>query len=273
MTTLKETAAVIMAAGRGSRMEGFDGNKTLLPLVPGASVFEGRRPILRHVLQNLPPGPKALVVHHRRETVMAQTADMGVTYCYQPALNGTGGALLAAEAFLQGLTCADVIITMGDVPFVRRETFERILAELKRVHLVVLGFRPSDKKQYGLLEMRDGLARRIVEWKYWKDYPPAEQRALQICNGGIYAARRNDLLKYLRVLKSRPQQVCKTIAGRLQAFDEYFLTDLVEYMADDGLPVGCWTADEETEIMGVDDVQALKKAQRLYAERYRSTAS
>ena len=40
-----ETASVILAAGRGSRMKEFEGNKTLLPLIPEKTAFEGGFPI------------------------------------------------------------------------------------------------------------------------------------------------------------------------------------------------------------------------------------
>ena len=269
MTREMETAAVIMAAGRGSRMQGYEGNKTLLPLIPVSSAFQGRHPILHHILENLPAGPKALIVHHCREDVVAATREAEITYCHQPVLNGTGGALLAAAGFLRTVDCDNVIITMGDVPFVEKATYRRILAQLADAHLVVLGFRPLDKKQYGLVEMAGGRAVRIVEWKYWKDYPNADKVALGICNGGIYAARRESLLRYMDILASRPQQVRKVIDGREQEFDEFFLTDLVAYMAADGLSVGCVVAQDEAEIMGVDDVDALGKAQQIYGEKYR----
>ena len=45
-----EIASIIMAAGRGSRMQGYAGNKTLLPLWPGRTVFEGHHPILLHLM-------------------------------------------------------------------------------------------------------------------------------------------------------------------------------------------------------------------------------
>ena len=45
-----EIASIIMAAGRGSRMTGYAGNKTLLPLLSGNSAFAGSHLILHHLL-------------------------------------------------------------------------------------------------------------------------------------------------------------------------------------------------------------------------------
>jgi len=80
-------------------MKDFGGNKTLLPLLPKASAFDGDRTILLEILRDLPPGPKAVVVNHKKEEVIEATRGLGLTYCEQPELNGTGGALLAAKGF------------------------------------------------------------------------------------------------------------------------------------------------------------------------------
>ncbi|MBT8338547.1 MAG: NTP transferase domain-containing protein, partial [Desulfatitalea sp.] len=81
--------SLIMAAGRGSRMNGYTGNKTLLPLCPVQSQFEGSRPIIEHIIDQLPEGPMALVVHHCKADVIAATGRWNVQYCVQPQLNGT----------------------------------------------------------------------------------------------------------------------------------------------------------------------------------------
>ena len=247
--------AIIMAAGRGSRMKDYAGNKTLLPLVPGASAFEGRRPLLLQLMQNLPAGPKALIVNYCKEDVMQATRDLEVSYCEQPRLNGTGGAILAAQAF----------ITMGDVPFVKPETYTRLVQSLDGNDIVILGFCPADKKQYGVLEIDDRKVQKITEWKYWKAYPAEVQRNLTICNSGIYAVTRDALRTYLPVLASRPQIVHKEVNGQMTAIEEFFITDLIEYMVKDGKSVGYHVAADEIETMGVDDVAALEKAQALYA--------
>lgn len=261
-------ASVIMAAGRGSRMKGYDGNKTLLPLVPGSSPFEGSRPILVHILDTLPAGPKALIVNFCEEAVMAATRGLGVRYCRQPELNGTGGALLAARRFLKEVDCDRVLITMGDVPFVRAATFQGLLQKLEDHPLAALGFKPADKKKYGVLEVDGDRVDRITEWKYWRDYTADRQAALTLCNAGIYAARREILLQYLDILESRPQIVQKDRDGKMVSIQEYFITDLVEYMTADGLTTGYAVAAEETETLGVDDPDALADAQRIYKTEY-----
>lgn len=259
-----KTASVILAAGRGSRMKEFEGNKTLLPLVPGGSPYEGTHPILLQLLGSLPPGPKAVVINYRKKDVMEATRGLDLTYCEQPELNGTGGALIAARTFLETQECDKMIITMGDVPLVKRDTYQALVKRLENNRLVVLGFRPESRKQYGMLEVEGEQVRKIIEWKYWKTFSEKRQQALNICNSGIYAARKADLLHYLEVLASRPHRVRKEIDGKLNELEEFFITDIVEYLCEDGLPVGYVIAKNEDEVMGVDDLSALLKAQEIF---------
>jgi bifunctional UDP-N-acetylglucosamine pyrophosphorylase/glucosamine-1-phosphate N-acetyltransferase len=245
-------------------MTGYEGNKTLLPLMPGNSSFEGSHLILHHLISNLPEGPKTLIVNHCKKDVMAATGHLDIAYCEQPVLNGTGGALLAARSFIEAQSCSKFVITMGDVPFVQKDTYLRLVQQLEFFDLVIVGFCPDDKKQYGVLETQDDLVRKITEWKYWNDYSKEKQAALTICNSGIYAAKKDILKKYLPVMASRPQIVYKEIKGKTTPIEEFFITDLVEYLVDDGKSVGYILAEDENETMGIDDHDALLKAQAMF---------
>jgi bifunctional UDP-N-acetylglucosamine pyrophosphorylase/glucosamine-1-phosphate N-acetyltransferase len=264
-----KAASLIFAAGYGSRMKGFSGNKTLLPLVPRSNPFEGEHPMISEIIRSLPGGPKALVVHHGKDEVMRVTRDLGVLYYDQPVLNGTGGALIAAKGFLEQTDREHLIITMGDTPFVKRATYHNLITQLGGQDLVVLGFKPVDKAQYGILEIEGPRVKRITEWRYWRQYPPERQMRFEVCNSGIYAARRSALLRYLRELERRPHQVEKDRDGRMRIVEEYFITDLVELMDSDGLTVGFGCVDEEAEVMGIDTLENLLLAQSIFAERKR----
>ncbi|MFO7459384.1 MAG: NTP transferase domain-containing protein [Desulfatiglandales bacterium] len=259
--------SIIMAAGRGSRMKGFQGSKTLLPLAPMNSPFQGNQPILLHILGSLPAGPKALIVSHEKESIMEATRYLDLAYLEQPVLNGTGGALLAARPFLESAPCQNFIITMGDVPLVRPETYLELVHALSSNVFVVLGFRPRNKRQYGALAIREQRVKRIVEWKYWHMWPQEEQALLDLFNSGIYAARREALLKSIPRLASRPHTVVKERNGNQTKVEEFFITDLVEIMEKDRCPVGFAVARDEEEVMGVDDLESLLKAQEAYKRR------
>ena len=265
--TRQPAASIVMAAGRGSRMTHYTGSKTLLPLEPVTSVYEGRHPIILHLMERLPDGPKAVIVNHCKADVIDATRASGAVCIEQPDLNGTGGAILAAEAFIKSLSADRVIITMGDVPFVQRRTYLSMVDGLASHDLMILGFSPADKKQYGVLEIEGGKVKRITEWKYWRDYTPNHQQELTVCNSGIYAVRRSALTHYLPILAARPQIVRKVVDGKPTDIEEFFFTDLIEFMVQDGRSVGYLVADDETETMGIDDVEALEIAQAIFQNK------
>jgi bifunctional N-acetylglucosamine-1-phosphate-uridyltransferase/glucosamine-1-phosphate-acetyltransferase GlmU-like protein len=244
-------------------MTGYSGNKTLLPLVAQKSRYEGTHPLIREVLENLPQGPKGIVVNHCAKQVRDAVDNPQVHFISQPETNGTGGALLAARSFLQSCPTEHVIITMGDVPLIASTTYIELLDGLKESDLVILGFEPRDRAQYGMIEMEGEKISGIVEWKYWKDYPVERLAGLKYCNAGVYGAKRSLLLTYMDRLEQRPHEVKKQKNNTWTVIKEYFLTDLVAMMTADGLPVGMVCARQE-EVMGVDTPDCLEAAQRLY---------
>jgi len=245
-------------------MTGYGGNKTLLPLIPGNSTYEGARPLIREVLDNLPPGPRAVVVNYLEEEVRRATEGQGISYVRQPVTNGTGGALLAARSFLDSADADRVIITMGDVPLIRPTTYGRLLDLLGGHDLALLAFECEDRANYGMIETDGERVTGVVEWKYWKDFPPEKRSMLRYCNAGVYAARKTSLLIYMARMAGRPHEVGKLINGEWITVKEYFLTDLAEMMNRDGLLVGMSCAPEE-ETIGVDSPESLEAAQKLYA--------
>jgi bifunctional UDP-N-acetylglucosamine pyrophosphorylase/glucosamine-1-phosphate N-acetyltransferase len=180
-------------------------------------------------------------------------------------LNGTGGALLAAKPFLEKEAMDYLIITMGDVPFVQASTYQGLLESLKQHSLVVLGFQPKDKKQYGLLETEGVHVKTIVEWKYWSTLSTERQSELTICNSGIYAVRKEVVMPYLSVLEKAPHSVLKERHGKMVEVKEYFITDLVQQMYQNGLSTGYVVAGDESEVMGIDDLPSLIKAQEIFS--------
>ncbi len=260
-----ETCSIILAAGRGSRMKGYLGNKTLLPLIPisPSDPYRGSRPFLIEILQNLPPGPKGVVVHHKREEVEEALAGMDVTFIYQPILDGTGGALLCARKFLEDEHCNEVLITVGDAPLVRKTTFLSLKDGLKSYDMMVLGFRPEHKRKYGLVVCENDQVTGIVEWKYWSQWQEHEVQRHSVCNSGIYAFKKEKLSLLLDCLKDRPHTVKKVYDGKEVTITEYFLTDVVAIAKEKGMRIGLTLAGVE-EATGVDDHDSLVAVQQYY---------
>ncbi|SFM99563.1 NTP transferase domain-containing protein [Thermodesulforhabdus norvegica] len=268
----EEVTTLILAAGRGTRMKGFLNNKTLLPLLPGTSIFDGSRPFIKEIISQVPKGRVAIVVHHDAETVKETLKEEKVVYIYQPELNGTGGALLASREFLEKVETKYVLITMGDVPLVRSHTYRRLIKHIDATgfEAALIAFRPSDPKQYGRLLTEGEKVKRIVEWQYWKDLSKSDLEMMNLCNAGIYALRRGELLACCNELFDRYHSVKKNIDGTWREIKEYFLTDLVEIMNEKGMNFG-FIEVPEWEVIGADTPEALRKIQALYAGLIRST--
>ena len=249
-------------------MKGYNGNKTLLSLIPKTGLYEGERPMLLEVLNNLPGGPKGIVVNYRSDDVIEATSSLNVAYIHQPVTNGTGGALIAAQDFIKQVKAEMVIVTMGDAPLIRSVTYQNLLAKLQSNAVVVVGFIPQNKAQYGVLEIEAEKVKKITEWKYWKDYPAELKQNLSVCNSGIYGFKRNTLIKYIDMLKKSPHTVEKEQNGHNVMIEEFFITDLVKLIANDSLDIGYIVVNDEKEVMGVDTDSALMEAQACYVRRF-----
>lgn len=161
--------AVILAAGESTRTRPLTLHrpKPLIPLLG--------RPLLAHILDALSGLVErvTLVVGYRAEMVEAAfgTAYRGMTlrYARQEVMNGTAGALLAAgpidEPFF--LLYGDNLVAHEDVAGVCRWRYG------------VAGLRVADARSFGVLELVDGMVRRIVE-------KPADPPPDALANAGVY---------------------------------------------------------------------------------------
>ncbi|WP_076071170.1 bifunctional UDP-N-acetylglucosamine diphosphorylase/glucosamine-1-phosphate N-acetyltransferase GlmU [Sphingomonas montana] len=200
-------AAVILAAGRGTRMKS-DLHKVLHPIAG--------RPMLAHLLATVAgigARVRVVVVGSGRDQVEAAVAGQGVSVAVQEPQLGTGHAVQQAAAALAGFD-GDVLILYGDVPLVSGDTMRAMIARLQAADapaVVVLGFRPDDALHYGRVIAADGIVDRIVEYK---DADAAE-RAVGLCNSGLMAVRSDALWDLLARV------------GHDNAAGEYYLTDIV----------------------------------------------
>ncbi len=215
MTTPRSLAAIVLAAGQGTRMKS-DRHKVLHRLAG--------RPMLVHLLASvaaLEPARTMVVVGARREQVEAAVTPLGAEIVEQVEQLGTGHAVAQAEEALGGFA-GDVLILYGDVPLVRAETMRAMVERLHGDDLpaaVVLGFRPADPGAYGrIVADADGRIAKMVEYK---DASP-DERAVTLCNSGLMAVRGEDLFALLARV------------GNANAAGEYYLPDIVMLAQEDG---------------------------------------
>ena len=215
MTSHRPFAAVILAAGKGTRMKS-DVHKVLHPIAGRAMLDH-----LLGVVDGLGPAKKIVVVGSGREQVERLVDARSGEVVVQEQQLGTAHAVRQAEAALSDFQ-GDTLILYGDTPLVEAETMANMLARLNAPDapaVVVVGFRPSDPMAYGrILARDDGTIDKMVEFK---DATP-EEREINLCNSGLMAARAEDLFRLLGKV------------GNDNAAGEYYLPDIVMLAAAEG---------------------------------------
>jgi bifunctional UDP-N-acetylglucosamine pyrophosphorylase/glucosamine-1-phosphate N-acetyltransferase len=240
-TTTHPFAAVILAAGKGTRMKS-DTHKVLHKIAG--------RPMLEHLMASvaeLAPERTAVVVGAGREQIEKAVGARAVTCLQEPQL-GTGHAVSQAEGALVGFS-GDVLVLYGDVPFVKASTMRAMLERLHAADApaaVVLGFEPADPLAYGRVIADDaGTIRKMVEFK---DADEGE-RACHLCNSGLLAARAEDLFALLARV------------GNDNAQGEYYLPDIVNIAIADGRTCAVIVAESADEVAGINSRAELAAAE------------
>ena len=244
----RKTAAVILAAGKGTRM------KSALPKVmhPLAG-----RPMVKHLLAAVDAAKldrSVIVIGPEMESVAQAVAP--VPSAVQRDRLGTGHAVLCAKDALAGFA-GDVLVLYGDTPLLTPETLGRVMqARSDGAAVVVLGFEPVDPAAYGrlVLDPKGGLDA-IVEYK---DATP-QQRAIRLCNSGVMAADAKLLFDLLSKVRND------------NAKGEYYLTDVVALARGQGLPCAVVRAPEE-ELLGVNSRGEQAVAEAVIQTRLRNRA-
>jgi len=235
---------VILAAGQGKRMKS-ELPKVLQPLAG--------RPLLAHVLDTaarLDAAATYVVFGHGGERVRAALPDAPVNWVLQAEQLGTGHAVQQAMPSIPDDHL--VLVLYGDVPLLRAETLQGLVALAGPKALALLTVTLEDPTGYGRI-VRDarGRVRRIVEQK------DATARELKIREGntGVLAAPARLLRRWLGRLRNANAQ------------GEYYLTDVIAMAVRERLKVTPLAAPDEIEVLGVNDKLQLAELEAAYRRR------
>jgi bifunctional UDP-N-acetylglucosamine pyrophosphorylase/glucosamine-1-phosphate N-acetyltransferase len=244
----KQTAIIILAAGKGTRMK----SKTpkVLHEICGKTM-------IGHVIDtaiSLNSAKIITVLGHGMEDVASEIQHTS-SVVIQENQNGTADAVKPALKELQSFD-GNILILYADTPLITRETLEQMLNGLKQSDIVVLGFRPEDPAEYGRLVVNS--KNELIKIIEFKD-ASGQEREINLCNSGVIAAK-----SYLL------QHLIDAIDNK-NAKGEYYLTDIIGLAKNAGKKCTYVEGDED-EVLGVNNRVQLSEAEYIYQNRLRANA-
>ena len=248
---MPDLAIIVLAAGKSTRMKSA---------VPKVMHKAAGRSLLAHVLhaaKALAPAKIVVVAGPDMEGVAAEAKAIipGAAVAIQQQRLGTANAVAVAKPALAGFS-GTVLVLYADAPLVQPDTINALAAKVPRPNsMAVLAFEAADPYGYGRL-LRDR-AGNVTAIREELDASPKE-RSINLCNSGIIAVSSDLLWRLL------PR------VGKVNAKEEYYLTDLIALAAGEGIQVGLCSC-RESEVQGVNDRVQLAAVERALQARLRHT--
>lgn len=196
------------------------------------------------------------VVGDDNKDVRSAAKTLGFEIAVQEPQLGTAHAVNAARAALKGFK-GQVVVLYADTPLIKAETLTHVFKRLEEsADLVVMGFQAEDPAAYGRLILNeDASLGAIVEAR---ECTP-EQLKVTLCNSGVMAGDCEALFQAISRVDNQNNK------------GEYYLTDVVELLNQDGKKTEVVVADE-SEVLGVNDRLDLANAEAAFQADMRTTA-
>ncbi len=243
--SFEDTNVVILAAGDGKRMR----SRTSKVLCEVAC-----KPMIRWVID------AARSLEGARICVVASADDVaelaeagGCSVCRQNERRGTGHAVMTAAGFLGENPSGNTLVLCGDAPFIGEEILRGALElhEGQGNAMTVVTAELPDGGRYGRI-LRKG--EEVLAIREAADCSDAELAVREI-NSGVFWFRTEKLLKAL---------------GRLtdgNAQGEYYLTDTLQILREDGERVGAFVSPDPDIVLGANDPAGLLTLNEKAAEK------
>lgn len=236
--------SLILAAGKGTRMKSV--KSKVLHTVNGI-------PMVKRVLntmKNIGIEKNIFILGYKKEDVLAVMGD--VEYVEQLEQLGTGHAVLIAREKIENAK-EDILVTYGDTPLLTERTLLNMKEKFYEGELdcILLSCKVKDPFGYGRIIKKDGKIVNIVE----ENEATPEEKKITEGNMGVYIFKYQSLLKIIGKIDNN------------NAKGEYYLTDAVKIMTEEGYKVDSYQIDDEDEVLGVNSKAQLAQASKILRNR------
>ncbi|ASW42078.1 bifunctional UDP-N-acetylglucosamine diphosphorylase/glucosamine-1-phosphate N-acetyltransferase GlmU [Clostridium isatidis] len=237
--------AIILAAGQGTRIKSD---------IPKVLHKVCGKEMVNHVIDTMRKASiddVNVIVGKGAELVKEKTSFKNITYSLQEEQLGTGHAVKCAVEFLKGKKGV-VGVFAGDAPLIKPETVENLFNEhlVKGNSATLLTSMVEDPTGYGRVVRAGDEVLKIVEHK---DCSPEELKIREM-NAAIYCFDIESLVESLDKLSNDNNQ------------GEYYLTDVIGILKNEGKKVGAIVIDYE-ETIGVNSRVQLAEAEEILRNR------
>jgi len=240
---------VILAAGKGTRM------KSNLPKVCHKV---GSQTMIEHVLNT----SKSILTNteHKKEHIIVVVVSKDNIETIRKILNNNldqnnirfkiqQEQLGTAHAVISGLDCCDpsndLLVLLGDVPLIKAKTLLKVTKT--ECDAVIIGFRNTDiTNKFGRILVKNNRVNKIVEYNDATE----EERKIQLCNSGMLWIKSSHIPLLHRI-------------GNQNSKSEYYLTDIIGIMVNEGLEIGFLEIPYD-ECIGVNTPEELEKVNKIY---------
>ncbi|MFW5981654.1 MAG: bifunctional UDP-N-acetylglucosamine diphosphorylase/glucosamine-1-phosphate N-acetyltransferase GlmU [Halanaerobiaceae bacterium] len=244
---MKNVLSVILAAGKGTRMK--SDTIKVLHNVAGKTM-------LQHVVDNVEDfsSELAIVIGYQGEKVKKSiVSNKDINFCLQREQLGTAHAVLQAKEQIEkhdGM----VLILFGDTPLLTEKSLKKILGthQEENAGCTLLTALMDDSTGYGRI-IRDDY-NKVVAIVEEKDASPEEKNIKEI-NTGVCCFDSKLLLEALENIDNSNAQ------------GEYYLTDAIAYLSQNGKKVQPLIIKDNKEIIGINDRINLAKAETIIRKR------
>lgn len=246
----KNIYTIILSAGKGTRMGSKDENysKVAFPILG--------KPLVNYVLD-------ASKVMNSKETYVVvgfggeateRCVKDEATVVWQREVLGTGHAVMQVSKFLKGKE-GDVLILCGDTPLLTGETIQKIYKKHNKNGnaLTICSTVLANPAGYGRV-IREDKTYRVLEVRPYAEINEEEAEITEI-NSGIYVVDNKLLQKYLPKLSRENKK------------DEYYLSDIVGMMQNDGHQVDSYVLEDATDLFNINDRVQLAYAAKVIKRR------